>query len=72
AHACVLHWIRNDGAIDPNALLLLDAGVETDTVRAPRTPHPATVVAGRRRCRAAHRAGAVRGGGRVEVWPPGP
>ncbi|MDY0815351.1 aminopeptidase P family protein [Kitasatospora purpeofusca] len=32
AHACVLHWIRNDGAIDPNALLLLDAGVETDTL----------------------------------------
>lgn len=32
AHACVLHWIRNDGALDPNALLLLDAGVETDTL----------------------------------------
>ncbi|MFE6051012.1 aminopeptidase P family protein [Kitasatospora sp. NPDC056446] len=34
AHACVLHWIRNDGALDPNALLLLDAGVETDTLYA--------------------------------------
>ncbi|WP_405359308.1 aminopeptidase P family protein [Kitasatospora sp. NBC_00085] len=32
AHACVLHWIRNDGALDPGALLLLDAGVETDTL----------------------------------------
>ncbi|MBN0044923.1 aminopeptidase P family protein [Streptomyces actuosus] len=32
AHACVLHWTRNDGALDPNALLLLDAGVETDTL----------------------------------------
>ncbi|MFI6446849.1 aminopeptidase P family protein [Kitasatospora sp. NPDC050543] len=32
AHACVLHWIRNDGALDPGKLLLLDAGVETDTL----------------------------------------
>ncbi|MGW6914953.1 aminopeptidase P family protein [Kitasatospora sp. NPDC054939] len=32
AHACVLHWIRNDGPLDPGALLLLDAGVETDTL----------------------------------------
>ncbi|MDJ0344694.1 aminopeptidase P family protein [Streptomyces sp. H10-C2] len=32
AHACVLHWIRNDGALDPSELLLLDAGVETDTL----------------------------------------
>ncbi|MFI6937678.1 aminopeptidase P family protein [Streptomyces sp. NPDC050418] len=32
AHACVLHWIRNDGHLDPDHLLLLDAGVETDTL----------------------------------------
>ncbi|MFG3257194.1 aminopeptidase P family protein [Streptomyces sp. NPDC048172] len=32
AHACVLHWIRNDGPLDPGDLLLLDAGVETDTL----------------------------------------
>ncbi|MCH0564996.1 aminopeptidase P family protein [Streptomyces sp. MUM 2J] len=32
AHACVLHWTRNDGALDPAELLLLDAGVETDTL----------------------------------------
>ncbi|GAA0495835.1 aminopeptidase P family protein [Streptomyces sp. NPDC046215] len=32
AHACVLHWIRNDGRLDPGDLLLLDAGVETDTL----------------------------------------
>ena len=32
AHACVLHWIRNDGPLDPNQLLLLDAGVETDSL----------------------------------------
>ncbi|MFJ5675686.1 aminopeptidase P family protein [Streptomyces sp. NPDC093097] len=32
AHACVLHWIRNDGALDAGQLLLLDAGVETDTL----------------------------------------
>ena len=31
-HACVLHWIRNDGALRPGDLLLLDAGVETDTL----------------------------------------
>ncbi|MFG2140138.1 aminopeptidase P family protein [Streptomyces sp. NPDC048650] len=30
AHACVLHWTRNDGPLDPRDLLLLDAGVETD------------------------------------------
>ncbi|MFF0311084.1 aminopeptidase P family protein [Streptosporangium sp. NPDC004379] len=30
AHACVLHWIRNDGRLNPDDLLLLDAGVETD------------------------------------------
>jgi Xaa-Pro aminopeptidase len=27
-HACTLHWTRNDGAITPGALLLLDAGAE--------------------------------------------
>ncbi|WAL75509.1 aminopeptidase P family protein [Kitasatospora sp. YST-16] len=32
AHACVLHWIRNDGPLNPSDLLLLDAGVETDTL----------------------------------------
>ncbi|WP_329462551.1 aminopeptidase P family protein [Streptomyces sp. NBC_01431] len=32
AHACVLHWIRNDGRLDPRELLLLDAGVETETL----------------------------------------
>ncbi|GAA4873677.1 aminopeptidase P family protein [Kitasatospora terrestris] len=32
AHACSLHWIRNDGPLDPTQLLLLDAGVETDSL----------------------------------------
>ncbi|MEU8518715.1 aminopeptidase P family protein [Streptomyces sp. NBC_01216] len=32
AHACVLHWTRNDGRLHPGDLLLLDAGVETDTL----------------------------------------
>ncbi|MFH8796543.1 aminopeptidase P family protein [Streptomyces sp. NPDC017941] len=32
AHACTLHWIRNDGPLDARELLLLDAGVETDTL----------------------------------------
>ncbi|WP_419185687.1 aminopeptidase P family protein [Mangrovactinospora gilvigrisea] len=31
-HACTLHWVRNDGAVRPGDLLLLDAGVETDTL----------------------------------------
>ncbi|WP_233594836.1 aminopeptidase P family protein [Amycolatopsis sp. WAC 04169] len=31
AHACSLHWVRNDGPIRLGELLLLDAGVETDT-----------------------------------------
>ncbi|MGK5641866.1 aminopeptidase P family protein [Streptomyces sp. URMC 126] len=32
AHACVLHRTRNDGRLNPADLLLLDAGVETDTL----------------------------------------
>jgi Xaa-Pro aminopeptidase len=28
AHACILHWTHNDGAVNRNDLLLLDAGVE--------------------------------------------
>ncbi len=32
AHACTLHWTRNDGCVAPGDLLLLDAGVETDTL----------------------------------------
>ena len=31
-HACTLHWVRNDGAVRPGELLLLDAGVETDSL----------------------------------------
>ncbi|WP_460369929.1 M24B family metallopeptidase, partial [Actinocorallia lasiicapitis] len=31
AHACVLHWIRNDGPVPDGQLLLLDAGVEVDS-----------------------------------------
>jgi Xaa-Pro aminopeptidase len=31
-HACTLHWVRNDGPVRPGELLLLDAGVETDTL----------------------------------------
>ncbi|HXX32656.1 MAG TPA: Xaa-Pro aminopeptidase, partial [Myxococcaceae bacterium] len=28
AHACILHWVRNDGPLRRDELLLLDAGVE--------------------------------------------
>jgi Xaa-Pro aminopeptidase len=31
-HACTLHWNRNDGRIDARAMLLLDAGVECDSL----------------------------------------
>ncbi|MEO6836084.1 MAG: aminopeptidase P family protein [Candidatus Tumulicola sp.] len=31
-HACTLHWTRNDGIVQPGALLLLDAGVECDSL----------------------------------------
>ncbi|MFF9376261.1 aminopeptidase P family protein [Streptomyces griseoluteus] len=32
AHACTLHWVRNDGPVRSGDLLLLDAGVETHTL----------------------------------------
>ncbi len=32
AHACVLHWTRNDGRLKKGDLLLLDAGVERETL----------------------------------------
>ena len=31
-HACTLHWIRNDGELAEGDLLLLDAGIELDTL----------------------------------------
>ncbi|QWL30639.1 aminopeptidase P family protein [Rathayibacter toxicus] len=31
AHACILHWTRNDGPVRPGELVLLDAGVERDS-----------------------------------------
>jgi Xaa-Pro aminopeptidase len=31
-HACILHWTRNDGPVVPGDLLLLDAGVELDSL----------------------------------------
>jgi Xaa-Pro aminopeptidase len=31
-NACTLHWNRNDGAVEKSALLLLDAGVECDSL----------------------------------------
>ncbi|MBO0979346.1 aminopeptidase P family protein [Microbacterium sp. SD291] len=31
-HACYLHWTRNDGAVVPGELILLDAGVEADSL----------------------------------------
>lgn len=32
ANACILHWTRNDARIEPGKLLLLDAGVERDSL----------------------------------------
>ncbi|WP_460775270.1 aminopeptidase P family protein [Microbacterium sp. GXF7504] len=31
-HACYLHWTRNDGAVRPGDLMLVDAGVEVDSL----------------------------------------
>ena len=31
-HACTLHWIRNDGAVRGDELVLVDAGVEVDSL----------------------------------------
>ena len=31
-HACTLHWIRNDGTVRAGDLLLVDAGVEVDSL----------------------------------------
>jgi Xaa-Pro aminopeptidase len=31
-HACTLHWIRNDGDLHEDELLLLDAGIELDSL----------------------------------------
>ncbi len=30
SHACILHWIRNDGKVNKGDLILIDAGAETD------------------------------------------
>lgn len=32
AHACTLHWIRNDGEVAADELVLVDAGVEVDSL----------------------------------------
>ena len=31
-NACILHWISNDGEVKPNELVLVDAGVEADSL----------------------------------------
>jgi Xaa-Pro aminopeptidase len=31
-HACILHWTRNNGDVSPGKLLLLDAGVERESL----------------------------------------
>ena len=31
AHACILHWIKNDGTVNAGDLVLIDAGVEVDS-----------------------------------------
>ena len=32
SHACILHWTRNDGDVLPGDLILIDAGVEVDSL----------------------------------------
>ncbi|MEY2822829.1 MAG: hypothetical protein RLZZ485_465, partial [Actinomycetota bacterium] len=31
SHACILHWIKNDGEVKPGDLVLIDAGVEVES-----------------------------------------
>lgn len=31
-HACILHWTRNDGPVVPGDLMLVDAGIERDSL----------------------------------------
>ena len=31
-HACILHWVTNDGPVKPGDLLLVDAGIELDSL----------------------------------------
>ena len=31
-HACILHWVRNDGPVHAGDLLLVDAGIEMDSL----------------------------------------
>lgn len=31
-HACILHWTRNDGRVNPGDLVLMDAGVEVESL----------------------------------------
>jgi Xaa-Pro aminopeptidase len=31
SHACILHWIKNDGSVKPGDLVLIDAGVEVES-----------------------------------------
>ncbi len=30
-HACILHWVRNDGPVVPGDLILMDAGIELES-----------------------------------------
>ena len=32
SHACILHWVTNDGPVTPGDLLLVDAGVERESL----------------------------------------
>jgi len=32
SHACILHWVKNDGPVSSGDLLLVDAGVEMDSL----------------------------------------
>ena len=39
-HACILHWTRNDGPVVPGDLILLDAGVEVESLTPPTSRAP--------------------------------
>jgi len=82
AHACILHWTTNDGAVVPGDLILIDAGVELDSLYtaditrrcrslapSPRCSGGSTRRCGRRRMRPSRSYGRASGSARSTPRP---
>ncbi len=64
AHACTLHWIRNDGEVREGDLVLVDAGAEVDSLYTADVTRTLPVSGRFTRGAAAGVRGGARGGGR--------